>query len=281
MKKFVAAFDSLRFSESTLDYAVYLTRHSHAHLVGVFLEDVSRRSYSMSDALKYEGTDFQKHLEKLDEKDDEKRMESIEIFTRACEKADVIFSIHRDRNVALQEMLHESVYADLIVISADETISRQTESLPTRFIRDLLNDVQCPVVLAPPLYKPVGKVILLYNGDPSSVYAMKAFSYLFDRMKLHSTDIIAVKDPEESDYFPDNRLVKEFAQRHYPKANYVVLKGLPEDEVLRHLQNENKDPLVVLGAYQRGKVSRMFRKSMADHLLQHLPVPLFIAHNKS
>jgi nucleotide-binding universal stress UspA family protein len=281
MKKFIAAFDSLSFSQSTLEYAIYLTKHSHAHLVGVFLEDISRRSYSMSDAVKYAGPDLEGHLEKLDEKDDEKRDESIDTFTRACENADVNFSVHRDRNVALQEMLHESVYADLVIISPDETVSRFLEPVPTRFIRDLLNDIQCPVVLVPPKFKPINKVILLYNGDPSSVYAVRSFSYLFDRMKLLNTEMVTVKEPEDSDHLPDNRLMKEFAKRHYPKASYIVLKGLPEDEVIRYLQREKKDPMVVLGAYRRSKVSRMFRKSMADQLLQHVPVPLFIAHNKS
>ena len=40
MKKFIVAFDGLRFSESVRDYAVMLARQSGAHLVGVFLEDL-------------------------------------------------------------------------------------------------------------------------------------------------------------------------------------------------------------------------------------------------
>ena len=281
MKKFIAAFDSLSFSESTMQYAIFLTKHSHAHLVGVFLEDISRRSYSMSDALKYEGSDIDGHIEKLDEKDDHKRNESVDIFSAACQQADINYSIHRDRNVALQELLHESVYADLIVIAAEESMSRLVEDIPTVFIRDLLNDVHCPVVLVPQHYKPINKVSLLYSGDPASVYAIKSFSYLFDRMKLFDTEIVSVKEPGESDHVPDNRLMKEFIKRHYPKASFTVLKGLAEDEAIRYLQREKKVPLVVLGAYQRGRISRMFRKSMADNLLQHLTLPLFIAHNKS
>ena len=36
MKKFVAAFDGLNFSESTLEYAVEIAKGAKAHLVGVF-----------------------------------------------------------------------------------------------------------------------------------------------------------------------------------------------------------------------------------------------------
>jgi len=80
---------------------------------------------------------------------------------------------------------------------------------------------------------------------------------------------------------PDNKLMKEFMKRHYPKAEYIVLKGSPEDEIIRHLLRDKRDPMIVLGAYRRGRLSRLFRASMADHLVHHLKMPLFIAHNKS
>ena len=79
MKKFIAAFDGLSFSESTLHYAIYLATHCKAHLVGIFLEDFTRHSYSMADITTYEG-DFDKHVTALNEKDSSERDQSIEIF---------------------------------------------------------------------------------------------------------------------------------------------------------------------------------------------------------
>jgi nucleotide-binding universal stress UspA family protein len=281
MKKFIAAFDGLNFSHSTMNYAIYMAKQCQAHLVGVFLEDTTRHSYSVADITRYEGADFDIHMHDLNEKDQEERTEAIEVFEQACQDEGVNYAIHRDRNVALQELLHESIYADLMIISSGETLTRYEEPVPTRFIRDLLNDVQCPVVLTPPKYKLIDKLILLYDGSPSSVHAVRTFSYLFEPMKNFDTEVISVRALEDSLHLPDNRLIKEFIKRHYPKAEYIVLKGLAEEEILTYLHRQKTEPLIVLGAYKRNRLSRLFRPSMADHLMQHIKMPLFIAHNKS
>jgi nucleotide-binding universal stress UspA family protein len=177
--------------------------------------------------------------------------------------------------------LHESIYADLIIINGEETMTRFEELVPTRFIRELLNDVQCPVLLVPAKYRPVESVILLYDGEPSSVFAVRTFSYLFDSIRHFPTEILTVKGHSNSLHLPDNRLMREFIRRHYPKAEYVILKGNAEDEIIKYLRRQKDHPIVALGAYRRGRLSRLFRPSMADSLAHHLEIPLFIAHNKS
>ena len=281
MKKFIAAFDGLKYSESTMEYAIRLASEARAHLVGVFLEDFTRHSYSVAQLSQYEGETFDKHLQDLRNEDSEERQKSIDIFKQACMDQGINHSVHRDRNIALQELLHESIYADLMIISSRETMTRYPEPSPTRFIREVLSEAQCPVLVVPDHYRPVDKVVLLYDGAPSSVFALRTFSYLFDFMSESETEILTVREKKESMHMPDGKLIKEFAKRHYPSAEYVVLKGHPEEEIIRHLKSEQKAPVVVLGAYKRGKLSRMFRPSMADHLLQDLPLPLFIAHNRS
>lgn len=281
MQKFVAAFDGLNFCESTMSYALFLSEQCHAHLFGVFLEDFTRHSYSAADITRYEGASFDDHLQELNQKDKEEREESIEKFEEACRTAGVNHSIHRDRNIALQELLHESVYADLLIINSLETLTRYEEPVPTRFIRDLLNDVQCPVVLTPPKYRPFQKVCFLYDGGPSSVHAVRMFNYLFAPLKDWEIEVVTVKGTGESLHLPDNRMMKEFMKRHHPKAEYTVLKGYPEDEVINYLQKQKEEVLVVLGAYRRSRLSRLFKPSMADYLMQHLKLPLFIAHNKT
>lgn len=281
MKKFVAAFDGLKFSENALDYAIFLTKQASAHLVGVFLEDFTRHSYTIADITKYEGEDFDRYMHDLNKKDKEERNESVDKFEWDCQKAGINYTVHRDTSIAIQELLHESIYADLVIINKNETLTPYEEDAPTRFMRELLNDVQCPVIIVPAKYKPVDKIIMLYDGEPSSVYAVRMFSYLFDSLEDFDTEVLTVRPPEEGMQVPDNRLMKEFIKRHYPNAKYVVLKGQAEEQIIQYLHLEKKNPLVVLGAYRRNKLSRLFKPSMADALSQQLEIPLFIAHNKS
>jgi nucleotide-binding universal stress UspA family protein len=280
MKKFIAAFDGLKFSESTRNYAIALAKQSSAHLVGVFLDDFMYNSFKVYDLLREEGGYSEAKHKRLKEKDEKTRAAAVKNFEDACRKEGLHYSIHHDRSVAIQELLHESIYADLLVVDCSETLTHYKEKIPTEFIRDLLTHVQCPVLLVPHVYKPIGKLILLFDGQPSSVFAIKMLSYTLASLKQLPSEVVSVNNPNQSLHVPDNKLMKEFMKRHFPKAGYNVLKGLAETEIVNYLKDQKSNSLVVLGAYQRSMVSRWFRASMADTLMKELKLPLFIAHNK-
>lgn len=280
MKKIIAAFDGLKFSQSTRDYAVLLAKQSSAHLVGIFLDDFTYNSFKVYDLLKEEGGFSETKYKKLKEKDDQTRAAAAASFEAACRKSGVEYSLHHDKSIALQELLHESIYADLLVVNSGETLTHYKEKMPTEFIRDLLSHVQCPVLLVPHGFRPISKLILLYDGEPSSVHAIKMLSYILASLKQNPAEVISVNTMKQSLHVPDNRLMKEFMKRHFPEASYKILKGLAEIEIVNYLKNQPDNSLVVLGAYQRSMVSRWFKVSMADVLMKELKLPLFIAHNK-
>ena len=267
-------------SKSTLDYAIQLTQMANAHLVGVFLDEFIYRSYS---AYKVMTTykNYDDVIKGFDEKDKKKRDEAVLQFQKACEKAKIKFSIHRDKNIAIQELKHESMFADLIIINEYETFTKYKEQPPTHFIKELLNDVQCPVLVVPNKFKPVDKIVILYDGGPSGVHAIKMFSYLFGNLQDLPVEVYTVKEKSITNlHLPDSKLMREFIKRHFPKAGYTVNKGNAEEQILGYLRNHKENELVVLGAYRRSELSRWFKTSMADILMKELDTPLFITHNK-
>jgi len=279
MKKIIAALDGLKFSENTKNYAIEIAKQTGAHLVGVFLDDFTYTSYKIYDLVIKEGVS-EREMRQYNEKDKLTRHRAVLDFENACEKAGIAYSVHHDRNIAFRELLHESIYADLLIIDSKETLTHYEEKAPTRFIRDILAEVQCPVLLVPKKYFPPEKIIMLYDGEPSSVHAIKMFSYMFPLLKEHPTEVICAKGLYGDLHVPDNRLMKEFMKRHSPKAEFTVLKGHAEKEIVTHLKKEKENILIVLGAYRRGTVSRWFRQSMADVMMKELKSPLFIAHNR-
>lgn len=279
MKKIIAAFDGLKYSESTRDYAIYLTKQTNTHLIGIFMDDPTYTSYKIYELIVKEGVSDDQ-LKNFEAKDKATRDAAAENFEKACQQSGLEYTVHHDRKIAIQDLKHESIYTDLLIIDSKETLTHYTEKLPTRFIRDLLGDAQCPVLIVPQKYKPVHKIILLYDGEPSSVHAIKMFSYLLPQLKHVDTEVISVNPVTKTLHMPDNKLMKEFMKRHYPKAKYTVMKGLAEDEIVKHLKQTQENALVVLGAYRRGTVSRWFRESMADTLMKEVKLPLFITHNK-
>lgn len=279
MKKFLAAFDGFRMSKSTMAYAQELAYEADAHLVGLFPDEIAYKSY---DAYKIMTTSDNPEtlMKQLDERDKKKKDEAVSLFQKSSGKANISFSVRRNKSIALQDLKHESMFADLLVISKHETFTRHKEKAPTRFIKELLADVQCPVLVVPAAYKPIDKIVLLYDGGPSSVYAIKMFSYLFGDMDGLPVEVFTVKEKERGTHLPDNKLIREFISRHFPNAVAKVKRGNAEQQIQGYLKNHKENELVVLGAYRRSELSRWFKTSMADILMRETDTPLFIAHNK-
>lgn len=280
MKKYLAVIDGFRFSKSTVNYGIQLAKLAEAHLVGVFLDEFIYNTFDLNRIYKtYE--DPEKVIRELEKKDRQKRDNAVRRFQQACSKAGVHYSIHRDKKIALQELKHESMFADLVIINKQETFTRYREKTPTRFIKNLLADVQCPVLIVPSTFVAIDKIVLLYDGKPSSLFALKMFSYLLEPLKQLPIEIFTVNDYLTANlHLPDTKLMHEFGGRHFPKARYTVVTGNAETEILGHLRNHKENELIVLGAYQRSDLSRLFKVSMADVLMKELDLPLFIAHTK-
>ena len=280
MKKFIVAIDGLKYSRNAIDYAVHLSKQANAHLAGIFLDDFTYHSYKIYELVGEEVEDIMLRRIQFEEKDNSTREQSVAHFELACQRAGIEYTIHHDRNIALQELLHESIYADLLIIDRKETLTHYEENAPSRFMRDLLSNVQCPVLIVPGKYTPPDKVVMLYDGSPAAVYAVRMFSYIFYSLKHLEVEVLTVKKEAGNTHVPDNKLMKEFMKRHYPNAVYTVLTGDPDSQIMKHLATTLDSAIVVSGSYERGMVSRWFKPSMADLLMKNLQFPLFIAHNK-
>lgn len=278
MKKIAAVFDGLKFEESTLQYTLALAKQENAHITGIFPDDFTYNSFSLPDLIASGAKPGQ--IEQLEQADRKKRDAAVQSFEQTVADAGLHFSLHRENNIAIQDVLHESIYADLLIVNNAEAFRKGEHERPTHFIRSLLTEVQCPVLLTPTNYLPIKKVVLLYDGEPSSVYAIKMCGYLLSWIGSLPVEVVSVNEPENGLHLNEERLMKEFMDRHFPHATYTVLKGQAEDKIIEHLQSQQGDTLTVLGAYRRGAVSRWFRQSMADVLISKLQLPLFIAHNK-
>lgn len=279
MNKFIAAFDGFNFAHTNCEFAVAFAKLEKAHLTGIFLDDKTYTSYKIYDLVIEEGVSESK-LKKLKQEDQELRIITSKKFGEICENARIEYNIHHDHEIAVQGLLHETIFADLLFINKNEKFVHHEEKFPSRFIKDVLSHTQCPVLITPEKFVGTEKLIFLYDGEPNSVYAIRMFSYLFSSLRELPVEIIMTKKMEENLHIPDHKLLKEFLKRHFNNTIYTVLKGIPEEEIVSHLKLENKNFITVLGAYRRTMVSRWFHSSLADALIKNFNMPVFIAHNK-
>jgi nucleotide-binding universal stress UspA family protein len=280
VKKIITAIDGLKYSSTTTDYAIHLSQLIGAHLVGVFLDDPTYHSYKIYELLQNEGGISEEKIERFELQDSQTRQRASNQFQTACTRGGIEFSLHHDRSIAIRELIHESIFADLLIISSRETLTHYEEEAPTHFLREVLAGVECPVLVVPDRFEPIQKMTLLYDGEPSSVFAIKLFSYLFPPLMELQTEVLTVNAAIDHAHLPDNRLMREFMKRHFPWATYTILQGYPESEIIRHLEYRPASEMVVLGAHRRPVVSRWFKPLMSHELIRDLRSPLFIAPTK-
>lgn len=141
MEKIIVAIDGLNFKAPTVEFAATMTFRLQGHLVGVFLHDSTYHSYKIySMELGKLMTD--KEIEREELKDRALRQNAIQEFESICKKHRIRYSVREDRDIALPELVHESIYADLLVINSGEQFTHYPENRPSGFLRNLMESVQ-------------------------------------------------------------------------------------------------------------------------------------------
>ncbi len=279
MQKIIVAFDSLHFSESALKYAIYLAGQSRASLVGAFLDNPSYHSFfTAPDTFSEDDDDVvtEKKTRRLESIDKATKANGLKKFETACDAAGVEYAVHMD-DFNSNDLIRETIFADLLIINAHEKFIASEQQTPSSFIRTLLRHMHCPVLLVPDSFAPIASITVLYNGDPSSVLALKMFNYLLPNFDELQTQIMYAA-PGSLDEIPEDQMMKEWVQRHFCHIDYKILTNSSEEQLLEELKSKHGHSLIIAGAYRRNMFSMLLHPSLADRIIGQLNNPLFIAH---
>ncbi len=278
MEKILLALDAQNLNINSIDFACYLAKLTHSRLTGIFLENLlygekvfnpvmTGAAYPPVSLVTVQDTGPAKDLTE----------ENIRLFKEVCLCRGVEPLIHRDRGVPVKEIIEESRFADLIIVDPETSFTRGNESLPGRFVKDVLLEAECPVILSPYSFESIDEIIFSYNGTRSSVFAIKQFTYLFPELKQKKVTIVNVRSAGEH-AIEEPFKMKEWLKNHYGEVEFAVLAGDPADELFGYLLNR-KNGFVIMGAYGRGMVSRFFKPSHARLIVKTVNLPIFIAHH--
>lgn len=276
MKKIIIAFDGLRYSDAAVEYATDIAKDSKALLVGVFLHDLSYLALSYTYRWGSPMANIWDPNFKPDPADEEKIKTNVSIFSDKCEKEGLDYKVHVNRGVPVEELLQESLFADLIIMDARLAFSRMSEDeLSAQFI-ELLTEVQCPVLVVPSKFEKIDNAILTYDGSPTSIYAIKMFSYIFPEWRNFPTRLVTVN--EEDKKLKEKHHITDLLDKHFDEYFIDVLSGNARQELISYLKVHTNNTVVVMGAYGRPAISMLFKKSLANEVIRDVMVPVFIAH---
>src|SRR5579859_2695007 len=254
MEKILLAMDAANLNMKAIDFGCYIARLTRSRLTGVFLEGLVSGLNRKSGG---DGTDpFGAGAWDSDADNPEVvpatvpsalAEANIRRFREACVCRDTLSLIHRDRGIPVSEILAETRFADLLVIDPETSFSRADHGVPGRFVKDVLEASECPVLIAPYSFDAIEEIVFTYNGTASAVYAIKQFTALFPELGNKKVFVVSVRQ-DETPAIEDQYKMKEWLKAHYDNLEFVILKGDTSDELFGYLL-EKKGSIVVMGAY--------------------------------
>jgi hypothetical protein len=274
MKKVIIALDGDHFSQGAFSFAEKINESQKILLVGAFLPQVNFATLSNYPG---GGIDGPWLAPVIESSDTEKYAVCRKTFIENCEKSQIEFRVHEDlKDFSLAELKKESRFADLLIIGSEAFYENIGTEEPNIYLQEALHDIECPAVVVPEVYYFPENIILAYDGSESSVYAIKQFTYLFPELTSHKTIMVYAKD-KDGEEIPDQDYIEELAARHFSNLTLEKLLINP----IKYFDTwllENKNAILVTGAFGRSDISRLLKKSFILDVLKHHKIPVFVAH---
>ena len=275
MEKILLVINAVNPGIPALDFACHVAGLTNSKITGIFLENpeayeinVPEKEYD-SKYLDPKTSVICRYRQSMIEK-------NIYSFKDTCQSKSVRYTIHRNKGIPLPEIIRESRYADLIIVSSATSFHESYEELPSAFVKDLLRSAECPVIVAPANFEAIDEILFACNNNSSSAYAIRQFTYLFP--ELHEKRAILLQVNKEGEWPGQEQYdLTEWLQNHYSAIGFDALKGTAEDKLFDYL-GKRKNVFIVMGAYGRSALSNFFTPSHADVLIKSINQPIFIAH---
>lgn len=279
MEKILFVTDAINMNLKSLDFAAFLCELSHSKLTGVFLENRENERRSIEEikqAAAMSGTSTT--AEGITDIKETCCEDNIRQFIDACERRGINCTTHRDYGIPHDEIITESRYADLLLIDVATTFSDKWEAIPTDFVKNILADAECPVIVMPVAFDGIEQLVFTFDGQPSSVYAIKQFTYLFPELKDQQVVVISINEEEVTPDPEERYKLKEWLHMHYKNIDFLATSGNVKAGLLELLLSRSR-AFIVMGAYGRSAFSNLFNPSHANSILKMVSQPVFIAHH--
>ena len=279
MEKILLALDASKLNTRVLDFACYLGALTDSKITGIFLNNLVADDGLVPRELMFDRGNSNWQADSGSEEYHRKKKtieKNISLFEEVCERRSIRYAVHIAVGDPVKEVIHESRYADILVADAATSFRKKFEGIPGAFVKDILKDIECPVIIAPETFEEIDEIIFTCNGTKSSMFAIKQFCYLFPQLNEKKVSVLRVAE-KDAGPAEEREHLKEWLSSHYSAVGFTTLTGDAETEMLGYLL-KRKNAFIVMGAYGRSMLSAFFKPRAADLLIQTLNQAIFIAH---
>jgi nucleotide-binding universal stress UspA family protein len=275
----IALNEDKSFNDNFFHIAGELCKDPTEHMfVGMLVKDFSYISTISSYLGEPALADFFPYKPGLITEEDHKKAEIIAKFEKSAQEHFLPCEIHNDFRVNAHELIRQTTYSDLLVLSYRIFYNYVTKNPDTTMLYQILKGSKCPVMILPEELPRVDNIIFTYDNKESSVFAIKAFSHLFSQGTRDKVVSILTVMPSADEEIKNEKLLLDLVKQHYSNVGIQLLNGSSISREILNFAGGVSNPMVVMGAYGRSHISNLFIPSVARHILKESVLPLFIAH---
>jgi nucleotide-binding universal stress UspA family protein len=210
--------------------------------------------------------------------EDRKKTEVISNFERGFREANIRYQIYNDFKLTSFELVKQTTYADLLILSYQIFFNHVTRKPDTSLLYQILKKSRCPVLIVPEGIRKTKNIILTYDGKESSVFAIRAFSNLFAASVKNKIVTNLTVTPSADEEIKNEKYLMELVKLHFNNVGMQLLTGTNTSLEILNFAKSVENPLVIMGAYGRSTISNLIIPSVARRIIENRRIPLFIAH---
>jgi hypothetical protein len=210
--------------------------------------------------------------------EDRKKTEVISNFEKVFREANIRYQIFNDFRLTSHELIKQTTYADLLILSYQIFFNHVTRKPDTSMLYQILKKSRCPVLIVPEDMYKTNNIILTYDGKESSVFAIRAFSNLFASSVKNKIVTNLTVTPSLDEEIKNEKYLMELVKQHFNNVGMQLLTGTNTSREILNFAENVENPLVIMGAYGRSTISNLIIPSVARRIIENRKIPLFIAH---
>lgn len=272
MKKILLLLDVLHSPMPVLSSVIHLANAAGALVEVIFLH----RVHFMVDLVYPLGTDLPSLAADADA-DKQLLTDNTQLVADTLSASGIKFLISGDETVSLDDVLRNSAFSDLIIVDAHTDMADFFYAPLNVSLKDILSDAHCPLLLLRESGMPPDKLILAYDGSYSSIFAIKQFRYLFPHLCSLPAYLVTVPS-NEKEGVAHGEMLKHWAPYHFGNLQVEVLPGRASEILPAFIERQAGIPLVIMGAFGRSSLSRLFHQSVARSVIEKTNASLFVTH---
>lgn len=167
MKNILLAIDARSLDKKSLAFSYYLAKLSQSPLTGLFLGYVEAEEQP---GVKFAyGGAYVETIDTLNSSEKQYKEsvceQNIAAFKSKCQEQGLACHVVRDTEVPMESVLTESRYADLLIVEPGLFSTSPLDS-PSGFVKDLLGEAECPVIIAPYQSEDIREIVFLMTVRP-------------------------------------------------------------------------------------------------------------------